>query len=571
MVESSLRRGTAAKLIYETLKAYGVTHLFGMEDPVQLFHQVEPSEMRAITIRDEKHGAIMAHGFAKATGRPGICAATFGPGATNLITGLLEAQKSSIPVIAFVQEIPARHRERHASSEIDHFAALAPFTKKVLRVDLAERAAETVRRAFRLATSGRPGPVAVLCPADVMTEEAESDVYAEAGFDRFPATRTRPDDEALARAAELLAGAERPIVVAGGGAISAGAAREVVALAEGLGCPVVTTMNGKGAIADRHPLSLGVIGSSTAGPLGRGRIANAALQQADVVLIAGSRTGQICYCNWTQPGAAARVIHLDIDPEEPGRNLRTELTLTGDVRETLRALLAQPSLATADGNAWDRDAFARDKQAWRREFEAVADSGAEPIRPEQILAGVSRRMAEQTLVVTDASYVTGWAFSHIDAVAEGCRFLSPRGTGGIGWSLPAAVGAKLGRPDAPVVCVTGDGAFGYVLAELETAARYGVPVVVLVFNNRTLGFQKHFELKLFDSYRECDLLDVDYAAVARNFHCAGERVVAASDLDAAIDRALASDRPYVIDVVIDDTAMAPIMGLAREAAAGESH
>ncbi len=570
-LDSHPKTAKVAQLMADTLAAYGVEYIFGMEDPVQLYHHLDRTKITPITIRDEKHGAIMAHGYAKMSGRPGICASTFGPGATNLITGLLEAQKSSIPVIALVQEIPACDRDRHASSEIDHIAALAPFTKKVYRIDVPERCSEVIRRAFRLATSGRPGPVAILCPADVMTTEVTVDTYAEPQFATFPASRPRPSQDEIKAAARLLGQAERPVIIAGGGSILSGASAEVIALAERLGAPVATTMNGRGTIPDSHPLSAGALGSSTCGTHGRGYISNEAVQEADVVLIAGSRTGQICYMNWQQPGPDTRIIHLDIDPEEPGRNFRTDVTLIGDVRETLKDLIAAPETSNPGKAGPIGEAFAAKNKEWKTAFQGVASSTAIPMRPECILGEISERMNDQTILVNDASYVTGWTFSHIDNVTVGGRILSPRGTGGIGWSLPAALGAKLADPEANVICLTGDGAFGYVMAEMETAARCKIPVVVIVINNATFGFQKHFEQKLFDEYGACDLTDIDHANLAKALHCDGERVEDPANLAAAVERGLASQQLYLIDVVVDNCAMAPIFGLDQKDDAPQTH
>ncbi|MDU9004384.1 thiamine pyrophosphate-binding protein [Sedimentitalea todarodis] len=571
VARSKKKTAKVAALIAEMLEAYGVEYIFGMEDPVQLYHHLNRDRIRPITIRDEKHGAIMAHGYAKTARRPGICASTFGPGATNLSTGLLEAQKSSVPVIAFIQEIPAKDRDRHASSEIDHIVALAPFTKKVYRIDTAERCCEVVRRAFRMATSGRPGPVVVLCPADIMTQQTAALVFAEEAFARFPAYRTRPAADEVDAAARLLAAAERPVLIAGGGTILSGASDEMIALAERLGAPVATTMTGRGTIPDAHGLSVGALGSSTGGTLGRGRIANEAVANSDLVLIAGSRTGQICYMNWQQPGPDTKVIHLDIDPEEPGRNFRTDITLIGDVRETLRDLIAHPATDRPGAAVRQISAYARRKEDWHTEFRAAAFGNATPVRPERVLAEISSRMNADTIIVNDASYSSGWTFSHVDNVAIGADILSPRGTGGIGWSVPAALGAKLARPDSKVICITGDGAFGYVMAELETAARCAIPIVVVVLNNATLGFQRHFENKLFGSYGECDLTDIDHAKLAQALNCDGARVTDPEAFAAALEHGLKSERLYLIDVVIDDNAMAPIIGLDAPTDAAETH
>lgn len=552
---------TVGAAMARTLKEYGVTCVFGMEDPVHIAHGIDAEAIRLVTVRDEKHGAIMAHGYAKATNRPGVCLSTCGPGATNLITGLLEAQKSSIPVIALVQDIAQANRGKHAASEIDHAACLAPFVKWVGRIELAERALEITRHAFRIATSGRPGPVAILCPPDILAQTVTEDRGAsQPGYGSFPSMRSRPASDAVRRAAEVLLSARKPVILSGGGVIISQASESVIRLGEVLNAPVATTMNGKGAIPDDHPLSVGAAGTSTGGQYGRGVIANKLLEDADVVLIVGSRNGQICSFNWTLPKPGTKVIQVDVDPEEIGRNFLVDVSLVGDAREALQDLIAEIG-DRRPASEEPKSLINRLRADWEASVEAVFTSDQDPIRPERLLREISARTDDRTVVVTDASYITGWAMSHIDTPGTGCPMLSPRGTGGIGWSLPAAIGARMGSPDSKVICLTGDGAFGYVFNELETAARYDVPVVVVVFNNRTLGFQKHYEQKLFSSYRECDFLDVDFSEVARSLKCSGERVTDPAKIGEALERALSSRGPYVLDVVIDPNAMAPIVGM----------
>jgi acetolactate synthase-1/2/3 large subunit len=565
-------QGTGGALLYATLKSHGVTCLFGMEDPIHVFHAVDRAFTRIVTARDEKHAAIMAHGYAQVTGRPGVCAATFGPGATNLITGLLEAQRSSVPVIALVQDHALRLKNKHASSALDHTVALAPYVKEVIRIDMPEQAGDAVRKAFRIATTGRPGPVVLLCPGDVMAAQAEAETWADPAYARFPANRVRASRDSIANAAQLLASARRPLMIAGGGSIISGAEEEIRILAELFDMPVATTMTGRGAIADAHPLAAGPLGSTTGGRYGRGRISNTLFAEADVVFVLGSRTGQLCYSEWTLPKAGTKLIHLDIDPVEIGRNFSTDVAMVGDVRDTLRDLLAhcaEHGLARTDAASRERlDALTRD---WREEFKPVATSGQVPIRPERLLAEISARTDEKTLIVTDASYITGWAMSHIDVPKAGRFILSPRGTGGIGWSLPAAIGAKLADPSLNVVCVTGDGAFGYVFNELETAARYGVDVQVVVFNNGTLGFQRHWEQKVMGRYLECDFLDIDFAELGRALKCGGERITDPAGIAAGLARGRAAKGPYVLDVVIDPNATAPIVGFESLLAADAVH
>ena len=549
----------AGKITYETLREYGVTHLFGLEDPVPLYQALDKKVIQPITIRNEKHGAIMAHGYAKATNKPGVCTAIYGPGAINLMTGLAEALKSSTPVIALIQDTASTSRWKNASMEIDHEPLLRSVVKWVVRVDNPNRFAEMTRKAFRLATSGRPGPVALVCPGDIMGADAEEEVYAEPGCGHYPSMRVRASREAIEAAAEVMATAKKPVIIAGGGSILSQAWDQVVELAEMYQIPVATTIMGKGTIPDAHPLSLGVMGNFTGGTYGRGKIANQIVSEADVAFIMGSRTDQYPYFNWTLPKKGTKVIHLDMDPEEIGRNFESHVALVGDVRETLMDFIEH-----CRGNQIKitsqikKDQIDRLKEEWLKLNEPLLNSEAIPIRPERLIKEISEYVTEDTIVTTDASYVGSWAASHIDNVTKGCNFIIPRAMAGLGWGLPAAMGAKVGRPEKTVFCFTGDGAFGYVMNELETAARYNIGVITVVFNNNCWGFQKHYEEMAFGKSVECELLDVDYSSVARALKCNGERLKDPKEIKGALERAVSANGPYVIDVMMDPDVIAPL-------------
>jgi acetolactate synthase-1/2/3 large subunit len=547
---------TGARALYETLRACGVTHVFGLDSPEALYAEMDRSEMRPITVRDERAGAIMADAYARVSGRPGVCTAIRGPGATNLITGLAEAWASSIPVVAVVNDVGTALVGRNPIQEVDHLALFRPITKWAVRLDRPERVSELTARAFVLATSGRPGPTLVSCPDDVLAAEGAG-TGLRPGARRYPHLRTAPDPAAVREAVLVLGEAARPAIIAGGGVLSAGAWDELREVAELLDAPVATTPLGKGAIDEGHPLATGVMSAYTGGELGRGRVANEAIRDADVVLLVGTKTGNVATSNWTIPDPSSRTVHIDVDVAEIGRNYRS-LGVVGDAKLALAALAAGLRAVGPRPPTGRRTNLARALDEWRARIRPLAESSARPIRPERVLAEMSRFVDDDTIVCADASYSSLWAVDRLILRRPGRRLVSARGFGGIGWALPAGIGAKLAAPDKRVLCLTGDGAFGYVFQELETAARYGLGVVVIVLNNSTFAYQKHAEQLHYGRSFETDLLDVDYAALARVLRCDGISVSDPDQLAPALSAAIASGRPTVVNVVIDPEAFPPI-------------
>jgi acetolactate synthase-1/2/3 large subunit len=548
---------TGARALYETLRACGVTHVFGLDSPEALYAEMDRAEMRPITVRDERAGAIMADAYARVSGRPGVCTAIRGPGATNLITGLAEAWASSIPVVAVVNDVNTAAVGRNPIQEVDHLALVRPITKWAVRLDRPERVSELTARAFVLATSGRPGPTLVSCPDDVLAADGATAAGLRPGTRRYPHLRTGPDPAAIREAALVLGDAARPAIVAGGGVLSAGAWDELRLVAELLDAPVATTPLGKGAIDEDHPLAAGVMSAYTGGELGRGRVANDAVREADVVLLVGTKTGNVATSNWTIPDPSSRTVHIDVDAAEIGRNYRS-LGVVGDAKLALAALAEALRAAGPRSVSGRRADLARALDDWRARIRPLAESSARPIRPERVLAEMARFVDDDTIVCADASYSSLWAVDRLTLRRPGRRLVSARGFGGIGWALPAGIGAKLAAPDKRVLCLTGDGAFGYVFQELETAARYGLGVVVVVLNNSTFAYQKHAEQLHYGRSFETDLLDVDYAALARVLRCEGISVSDPAELTPALGAAIASGRPTVVNVVVDPDAFPPI-------------
>src|SRR6185312_6942221 len=490
---------TGARALYEALRDCGVTHLFGLDSPEALYAEIDRAEMRPITVRDERSGAIMADAYARVSGRPAVCTAIRGPGATNLITGVAEAWAASSPVIAVVNDVSTGLVGKNPIQEVDHLALFAPVTKWAGRLDRPERAGELLLRAVATATSGRPGPALLSCPDDVLARAGSAGPAPRAGIRRYPHTRAAPDPSAVRDALAVLVEARRPAIVAGGGVLISGASAELREVADLLGAPVATTLLGKGSVDETHPLSAGVVGAYTGGELGRGRVANDVVRAADTVLLVGTKTGNVTTADWTVPDPASRVVHVDVDAAEIGRNYRS-LGVLGDAKLALRALADGLRAAGVEPSRDARVGLARGLAEWRERIEPYVTSTARPIRPERV---------------------------------------------------PAAIGAKLARPDRRVLCLTGDGAFGYVFQELETAARYQIPIVVVVLNNSSFGFQKHAEHLQYGRAFETALLDVDYGALARTLHCDGVSVSDPEELAPALGRAIRAERPTVINVVVD--------------------
>ena len=410
--------------------------------------------------------------------------------------------------------------------------------------------------AFAVAASGRPGPAVLMLPADMLLEEVEVPANRTANLGSYPLDRTLADPARIAEAADLLANAKLPLVVAGGGVHLSGAAGELAQLQAAANLPVMTTVMGKGAVDENHPLSLGVVGYNL-GRLSRARHMRHIVEEADVILLVGARTNQNGTDSWTLYPDGATYIHLDIDGGEIGRNYEA-LRLAGDAKLTLAALtekLAGRRKPLPEIEAGIADAI----KIHESDIAPIIGSNASPIRPERMMADMQTVLTEDTIVVADASYATLWVACYLRTLLPGMRFITPRGLAGLGWGVPLAIGAKVARPGSPVLCVVGDGGFAHVWAELETAGRTETPIVITVLNNSVLAYQKDAEDVKFGRHTEAVFFSpIDHAKIAQACGLRGVRIDQAADYLPALKEALAADVTTVIDVMVDPDAYPPI-------------
>lgn len=546
---------TGSRFFAETMRGYGVTHLFFVPAiiPDALAAMGDLGVTRVVT-HSETAAAYMADGYARASGRPGICLAQ-AVGSGNLAAGLRDAWLASSPVIAISGGAHPDSRYRHLYQVVEDFPMFGPVTKFNARVDHTGRLPDLLRQAFRMATSGAPGPVHLELPGrhgEVAVQETmDFEMLFEEGFDRCPAFRPEAEPAAVAKAARLLLEAKKPIIVAGGGVAASRAWAEVAELAEKLSIPVATSLSGKGTMPDRHPLSVGVIGTYSRW------CANRAVADADLVFFIGSRAGGHTTANWRIPRPGATVVQLDIDPAEIGRNYPAKAGLCGDAKVTLRRLI--DAVETRTGEAAWLSQIRRMAGEWYSEAQPLRNSDATPIRPERLCGEIGEILPPGGVVVSDTGHAAIWSSTMIDFDKPGQRYIRCGGT--LGWALPASIGAKCALPDKPVFCFTGDGGFYYHLSELETAARMGIRVVVVVNNNRSLQQVKEI---VDDSYggnpdakgQELWMFrETNFARIAENMGCLGLRAERPGDLKNALQQALEADRPVVVDVVTDIDAM----------------
>ena len=547
---------TVAEAIARTLARHDVETVFAQSLPSAVVLAVEKLAIKVFAYRTENAGTAMADGFARVSNRVGVVMAQNGPAATLIVPGLAEALKSSIPVVALVQDVNRPQTDRNAFQELDHLALFQGCAKWVRRVTEPSRIVDYVDMAFTAAAGGRPGPAVLMLPADFLLEKAGPQPARTASLGHFPLDRPVADADRIAEAADLIAAARCPLVVAGGGVHLSGATEEVTRLMDACHLPTLTTMMGKGAVDERHPLALGVA-SYNIGPLSPARHLRPIIDRADVVLLIGTRTNQNGTDSWTLYPDGARYIHIDIDPSEIGRNYEA-LRLLGDARPTLAALGER----LAGRRQPQPDLEAEIAAARRRHGEdmvAILRANTGPVRPERLMEDLSKVVTPETIVVADASYSTLWVACYLRTLTPGMRFLTPRGLAGLGWGLPMAIGAKVAEPDKAVLCVAGDGGFGHVWSELETARRMNAPVVLTVLNNGVLAYQRDAEDVKFGDYTSaCHFTEVDHAAIARACGCRGVRVERADDYLPALKEALRSNEMTLIDVVTDPEAYPPI-------------
>ena len=542
-----------AEALVHMLARHGVEHIFGLCGDTSLpwydaLYRL-PHGMTHILTRDERSAAYMADGYARVSGRVGVCEGPSGGGATYILPGVAEANESSVPLLCITTDISIASRGRFTLTELDQEALFRPVTKSTQMAERGDRIPLVVREAFRQATTGRPGAAHIGLPLDVQSEPVDASTLGAAPqADRVPALRIAPDASAIQAAARLLVKARRPAVVIGGGVLISGASRELKAFAESLGAMVCTTVSGKGSLAETHPLVAGVIGSNGGTPHTR-RI----IDSADLVLFIGCRAGSVTTEKWRHPKpGAVRVIHIDVDPGVLGANYPAEVAIQADAQLALQALCAELGTRAAWRTRARRACLAIEVARGEKfaDFRRLATAAGRPITPEQIVGDLRAVLDDGAIVVADPGTPCPYFSAYYELRRPGRNFRSNRAHGALGYAMSAAMGAYFARPRARPVAVMGDGSFGFTCGELETMVRLRIPVLMVVISNATYGWIKAGQRSGFGRrYFSVDFGRTDHARVAAAFGVKAWHVNDPSKLRATLAAAARPRGPALVDVV----------------------
>lgn len=545
-----------AEILVAMLAAHKVETIFGLPgDTGTAFYDAlrAQDKVRHVLTRDERSAGFMADAYARLKGKPGVCEGPSGGGATYILPGVAEAHHSSIPLLVITSDNALSMEHQGALTALDQESLFRPVTKWSAAVKRAELIPHMVRRAFRLMTTGRTGAVHLSFPKDILEMQVDTnDFWADPKCTAYPAYRFRPDFSDVVCAAKLLARSERPLILCGGGVHISDAYPEVQELAELLAAPVATSINGKGALKENHPLSLGVVGAN-----GGRAFAHDVIQASDLVLIVGSRANYVTTNSGRIPPKhfPGKIIQVDADEAEIGNNLRIDAGLAGDARLALRDLITELQRDSRRSRISGSriEALAQEREGWWNRETIKASSNEVPLRPQKVMSALRDLLPEDAVIVADPGTPTPFVAAHYPLRRAGRFTVIPRAHGGLGYGIPAALGAKVARPDSTVVCLTGDGSFGFSAGELETAVRLGLKVVVIQFSNGTFGWIKQLQhLHMADRYFGVDFLQLDCAAIARSFGWHGIQVQEPERLAAAFREALAVDGPAFVDVLSAD-------------------
>jgi len=537
---------TGAQAVVEMLKAHRVEVVFGLcgDTSLPLYDALRAGSLKHILTRDERHAAYMADGYARLSGKVGVCEGPSGGGATYILPGLVEANESSIPVLAINTDVSVSSRGKFTLTELDQRALMRPLTKWNAVIDRSTDIPRTMRKAFEAMTTGRPGAAHIALPFDVQNGPVDQqDVYADPTHGSFPSRRVAPDPFFVELAAKLLRKAKSPLFICGGGVVLAGAEAELRVLARAIGAPVATTISGKGSIDERDPSAVGVVGSNGGTPETR-----ALVQAADLIIFVGCRAGSVTTERWRYPAPGqARILHIDVDPAVPGTNYKVDVPLVGDAKLCLAALhdalegYSRPS---------DLSAVERQKKAKFERFGALARSGESPIKPERVVAELDAALPEDAIVVADPGTPCPYFSAYYVVKGTGRRYFSNRAHGALGYALAASIGAHIARPQVKTVAVMGDGSFGMCVGELETVVRLNLPITFVVIANAVYGWIKAGQRAGYGKrYFSVDFGVTDHAKVASAFGVRSWRVTDPRELSAVLRSALGHGGPTLVDIV----------------------
>lgn len=536
---------SGARALMKALEKEGVKEVFGLPGGANLpmYDELYKSNIRHILVRHEQSAAHMADGFGRVSRKPGVCFATSGPGATNIITGLATAQADSSPMVAVTGQVPVNMIGRDAFQESDIIGIANPVVKYSFQPRHASEIPTVIKKGFYIAETGRPGAVLIDIPKDVQTNEAPMEFPEEVKI-RGYRPWTDPDVNAIEKAINLLLSSSKPVILAGGGVIISAAFAELQSLAEMLMIPVVTTFKGKGAFPETHPLSVGPIGMH-----GHAE-ANKIMSEADCVLAIGTRFSDRSVGRFDEFEKNLKIIHLDVDPAEIGKNQTTSIAVVGDVKASLRIfvrLLLQKATKKSDHNVWFEH-VTEVKEYWKQNLKIHPGE----LSAAKILRKLREVLPHQSIVTTEVGQHQMWASLFYDVIHPG-TFFSSTGLGTMGWGFPAAIGAKAARPDLPVVDIAGDGSFNMTENSLATSVLDNLPVIVFLVNNYTLGMVAQWQRTFYDrrmigvDQKQCP----DYVKLAESYGAQGIRVGNLEELGNAIKAGLKSDVATVIDIPID--------------------
>ena len=541
---------TGAEAMVRILEAHGVRTIFGLcgdttlpfyDALYRLDHKIEH-----VLTRDERSAAYMADGYARVTKKVGVCEGPSGGGATYILPGLVEANESSIPVLAITSDVGTRSMGHYPLTELDQEGLMRPLTKFNTRIQHADAIPDAVRTAFRKMTTGRPGSAHLAMPIDVQRGEAYSeDIWADPAHEYYPAYPTGPDPAQIEAALDAILSAKFPVAICGGGITLAGAEAEFRLFLETLGIATATTISGQGCIEETHPNCVGVVGSNGGVPATRELIA-----LADLVIFIGCRAGSVTTELWRVPAKGTRIVHIDCDPEVITASYPTEVAVVSDARLALSALNTaithRDKINTYDGAL--RVAEAKLKK-WEI-FSSFATSNETPIKPERTIAALRSVLDDDAIIVGDPGTPCPYLSAYYELRTSGRTLFSNRAHGALGYALSAAVGAHFGAPDKKIVALMGDGSFGFTCGELETVVRKNMPITFIVFSNAVYGWIKAGQKSSFDErYFSVDFNRTDHAAVAAAFGVKSWQVSDPDDLIPVLQKAVAYAGPTLVDII----------------------